>query len=146
MKHTFGILLSLFLLLPASNAVAQRLNGIRVESHTPIEVFVDGVKVCNRVNSCMIANLRRGTYFVEVFAPSGHYGSRQAVFSQNVRYSGSGIKDIFIDGNIDDDEIYLPGTLRPMSFWQGYKLPNSIPTRKISSKWLRRRICFLPHR
>ena len=114
MKHTFGILLSLFLLLPASNAVAQRLNGIRVESHTPIEVFVDGVKVCNRVNSCMIANLRRGTYFVEVFASSGHYGSRQAVFSQNVRYSGSGIKDIFIDGNIDDDEIYLPGTLRPM--------------------------------
>ena len=93
MKHTFGILLSLFLLLPASNAVAQRLNGIRVESHTPIEVFVDGV---------------------EVFASSGHYGSRQAVFSQNVRYSGSGIKDIFIDGNIDDDEIYLPGTLRPM--------------------------------
>ena len=73
MKHTFGILLSLFLLLPASNAVAQRLNGIRVESYTPIEVFVDGVKVCNRVNSCMIANLRRGTYFVEVFSSSGPY-------------------------------------------------------------------------
>ena len=102
MKHTFGILLSLFLLLPASNAVAQRLNGIHVESHTPIEVFVDGVKVCNRVNSCMIANLRRGTYFVEVFASSGHYGSRQAVFSQNVRYSGSGIKDIFIDRTFDE--------------------------------------------
>ena len=75
MKHIFGLLLSLLLLVPANDVSAQGLNGIRVESNTPIEVFVDGVKVCNMVNSCMVANLRRGTYLIEVFAaPSGGYG------------------------------------------------------------------------
>jgi hypothetical protein len=116
MKHIFGLLLSLLLLVPANNASAQGLNGIRVESNTPIEVFVDGVKVCNMVNSCMVANLRRGTYLIEVFAaPSGGYGSPQIVFSENVRYSGVGIRDIFVGGgNSHGGNIYVPGMLRPM--------------------------------
>ncbi len=60
----FGILFSLFV----QGVSAQELNGIRVESNVPVEVFVNGAKVCNPVQSCMITNLISGDYLVEVFA------------------------------------------------------------------------------
>ncbi|KGN82376.1 hypothetical protein HW49_01915 [Porphyromonadaceae bacterium COT-184 OH4590] len=113
MKRTYVILLSLLLSMTTANLFAQRLNGgIRIESNTPIEVFVDGVKVCNPVYSCMITNLRRGTYLVEAFAISSDRGGvfSQLVFSERVHYSGFDIKDIVVRTDDLIDNSYL----RPM--------------------------------
>jgi len=96
MKHLSTILVSLLLLIAFNNVNAQNINGIRIECDTPVEVFINGMKVCNPVQSCMIANLGSGTYHIEAY--TADYITRELLFSKNVRYSGYGIKEIILDG------------------------------------------------
>lgn len=106
------VLLTLF----AGGLQAQHFRGIRIESNAPIEVYLDGVRMCSPVHSCMITNLRRGTYLLEVFLvipDKGHMLSK-LVFNEEVFYSGVDIKDIFIPTDDNWEIPYPPGNVMPM--------------------------------
>ncbi len=108
----FGILFSLFV----QGVSAQELNGIRVESNAPVEVFVNGAKVCNPVHSCMITNLISGDYLVEVFAArlDAGYSSSKLLFRETIYYSGDRLKDIFVDSGEDYPRDFRPDFRRTM--------------------------------
>lgn len=106
------VLLTLF----ASGLQAQRFRGIRVESNAPVEVYLDGVRMCSPVHSCMITNLRRGAYLLEAFLVMPDRGRRlsKLVFKEEVFYSGTDIKDIFIQTDNAWEIPYPPGDVAPM--------------------------------
>lgn len=120
MKQTYVILLSIVMTLSAVDMSAQRIptmrgttnsrlnnGGIRIECNAPIDVYVDGIKMCNAVNTCMVANLPRGEYFVEAYVVSSNqsYGSSPLVFSERVRISSMEVKDIVVrsDANMGNN-------------------------------------------
>lgn len=131
MKQTYVILLSVIMTLSAVDVSAQKRlqrnnttlysSGIRIECNAPIDVFVDGVKMCEAVNTCMVANLPRGEYFVEVYEV-GYYSTSRPIYSQRVRLnSNMEVKDIVVRsdangsnygnyGNYDGNynSLYLP--------------------------------------
>lgn len=122
MKRIITLFSIAILFLTVSQTVsAQLLRGIRVESNVPVEVYIDGEKACNPVYSCLIANLRRGQYLIEVFSASAY--SRDVapglLFSEQVYYSGRELKDIFVSSaeHIDEDfpEDFDPNFRPPMS-------------------------------
>lgn len=91
--------------------------GIRIECNAPIDVFIDGVKMCNSVNTCMVANLPRGRYWVEAFVvnPNQGYGVSRLVFSEAVTLNSMEVKNIVVrsDGSTggsysNADIIYPP--------------------------------------
>ena len=66
---TRKILFSICFLLASFSIAAAPLDGIRIESEgQPIIVLIDGQQVCTPTLSCFIANLRGGSYRVEVYA------------------------------------------------------------------------------
>lgn len=100
-KTSFFIFV-LFLAIFSYPVFSQQLSGIRVESDSPVEVFINGDKACNPVQSCMVTNLRRGYYLVEVYAISSdsrYAVSPELLFSERVYFSGRGLKDIFVDAS-----------------------------------------------
>lgn len=99
---SIGLLLMAF----TSKVSAQRLGGIRIESNAPVDVYIGGNKACDGVQTCMIANLRRGSYTIEVFDLNAQRGFSQPLFRQSVFYSGQGVKDIFVNSNAEFDEYY----------------------------------------
>lgn len=69
---TRKFLFSICFLLASFSIAAAPLDGIRIESEgQPIIVLIDGQQVCTPTLSCFIANLRRGSYRVEVVWPRG---------------------------------------------------------------------------
>lgn len=109
MKRT-TTLFSLLLLLTffATSASAQRFGGIKIESNIPVDVYIDGERISDRVQSCMIANLRRGTYLIEVFGQigNGRYDSSEPLFAERVFYSGEGVREILVNAEDDYDDYY----------------------------------------
>lgn len=83
---------------------AARLNGIRIESSSgAVIVYLNGEQVCSASGSCFIANLTGGYYEIRVyearFGGRGEHDRRERLlFNERVRYSGSGVKDIFVRG------------------------------------------------
>lgn len=126
MKRIYLILLSVVLMtLSSVDMSAQRTpktgmlnnSGIRIECNAPIDVFIDGVKMCNAVNSCMVANLPRGRYWVEAFVVNSNqgYGVSRLVFNESVTLNSMEVKNIVVrsDGTIggsygNADIIYPP--------------------------------------
>ncbi len=115
MKKNLAVL-SLLLTLFAGGLQAQRFRGIRVESNAPVEVYLDGMRVCSPVHSCMITNLRRGTYLLEAFLvmPDRNHMLSKLVFKEEVFFSGADVKDIFIQTDNTWEIPYPPGDLVPM--------------------------------
>lgn len=110
MKRITTLFSIAILFLSISQSVsAQQLRGIRVESNAPIEVFIDGEKACNPVYSCLIANLRRGQYLIEVFSASPYSRdiAPELLFSERVFYSGRELKDIFVSSGEHVDEDFV---------------------------------------
>lgn len=99
MKKLLLILVSLLFI--ASFTKAADLKGIRVESTYPILVYLDGTQMCSPVYSCFIANLRSGSYRVEVY----NARSNRRIFSENIYYNGFRLEEINIDGRRPDHNI-----------------------------------------
>ena len=104
-------------------AAAQRLNGISVEgNYNRIVVFLDGQQMCEGTSSCFIANLRPGTYHVEVFRADEMrrpVSSRRPLYRDRVRYSGRSIHRITVgDRYVDDhcDRYQEPGVMSKADF------------------------------
>lgn len=92
MKKLLFILITL--LYTASFVKATDIKGIRVESDGyPILVYLDGAQMCSPVYSCFIANLRAGSYRVEVY----NARSNQRVYLENIYYNGFRIEEINIE-------------------------------------------------
>lgn len=106
-----NLFLTIVLLFCASapHTPAQNLYELRVESDAPVEVFLNGTQVCNPVQSCMIANLRRGSYLLEVFSIVRDFYNVEPklIYSENIYFSGREIKDVFVSSGIADDEAYV---------------------------------------
>lgn len=92
MKRSILLLLT-FLALLTTEALSQKIGGgILVESNAPVEVFINGQRISSPTYSCMVANLRRGNYLVEVYAAStmgGPYSSPRLIFRDRVNYTGN---------------------------------------------------------
>ena len=95
----------LFCIIGFTTLSAQGLKGIYIESNTLIEVYVDQTKVCNPVQSCMITNLPRGNYFIEVFEVNPQNINRQPnlLYRETIFYTGRGIEDIIVESDKQDE-------------------------------------------
>ena len=86
---------------------AQHLHGIRIHAgNHRVLVYMDGRQISLPTTSCFIANLHQGRYAIEVYeAGSHHHGSHmrgRLLYRESVRYKGHGIKDIVVNGRVDD--------------------------------------------
>ncbi len=98
MKSIYKILFAVCLLIPTGNTWAQNISGIRVESNSPIEVFVNGTRVSNLVYSCMITNLKRGNYTIEAFGYNDDFnGIKQLLYREIIHFNGIGIREVFVN-------------------------------------------------
>lgn len=109
------LILSFCFLLATLTLMAASIDGIRVESpDRPIIVFIDGQQMCTPTFSCFVANLRGGSYRVEVYAArnGGRPGRENLLYDERVHYSGMNVKDIFI-GNDKETDRHPEGHHRP---------------------------------
>lgn len=143
------LIIILSFLLATITLHAAPIDGIRIESNDrPILVYVDGQQMCLPTTSCFIANLRNGSYRIEVYesrftGPSERLWKGERLYSQQVSYSGRGVKDIFVESRErpgydrpgvrpnrpDDDYDYRPSdrVMSRSSFEQFFNLYKNEP-------------------
>lgn len=95
----------LFCIIGMTSLSAQTLRGIYIESNTPVEVYMNQQKVCNPVQSCMITNLARGNYFIEVFEASSQSmnGKPNLLYRETIYYTGRGVEEIIVESDNQDE-------------------------------------------
>lgn len=97
------IIISFCFLLAALSVKAQSISGIRIDGgDTPVLVYFGGNQMCSPTTTCFVANLNAGYYTVEIYAsrysrPGERVWKGQRLYNQRVYFSGSGVKDIFVD-------------------------------------------------
>lgn len=110
------------LLLGVLSLKAQSVNGIRIDGDgSSIVVYMDGRQISLPTTTCFIANLRGGSYRIEVYTARNYrsgerMGREYLLFDERVFFNGSGVKDIFVgrnEGNRPGNRPY-PGN-RPSS-------------------------------
>lgn len=110
---TRKFLFSICFLLASFSIVAAPLDGIRIESEgQPIIVLLDGQQVCTPTLSCFIANLRGGSYRVEVYAVrrGNNLSKENLLYDERVFCSGMEVKEIVVDSrNRPDSHSHRPG-------------------------------------
>lgn len=100
MKRSFVIAFAILVQVLFSYSFAQRLSGLRITSEEfPIVVCIDGREISLPSHSCFVANLDRGTYYVEVYRISSIGTRLGRVYSRNVHYNGTKTIDIFINSH-----------------------------------------------
>lgn len=100
-----------------SSVLAQRLNGLLFESSQKITININGQDINDPSQSCFIANLKRGDYFVKAFI------NGRCVYEEEIFYNGRGVEKIIINrgsegGNIPNNEVFtqLLKVLKEASF------------------------------
>lgn len=119
MKRTVLAFIIMWVCISFCNA--QQLSGIRIDSPIPVVVYVNGKQVSDAVQSCFIAGLRRGNYFIEAFPGIRSEHDRRPqkpLLSKRVDYSGSDILLIRIEGDYRPipDQPYYPIGMDPEAF------------------------------
>ena len=110
---TRKFLFSICFLLASFSIAAAPLDGIRIEREgQPIIVLIDGQQVCTPTLSCFIANLRRGSYRVEVYAArhENNLSKENLLYDERVFCSGMEVKEIVVDSrNRPEAHPHRPG-------------------------------------
>lgn len=103
------IIISFCFLLAVLAVKAQSISGIRIDGgDVPILVYFGGNQMCLPTTTCFVANLKSGYYTIEVYETRfTRAGERvwkgQRLYNQRVYFSGSGVKDIFVDNRPDNN-------------------------------------------
>ncbi len=99
-------------LLISTTISSQTIQGIRITSDIPVEIFLDGVQVSHPAQSIMICNLKRGNFLIEAFAKTrdGRSVRSESVYRKRISYSGRNITDIHIETSMGHNNIIRPNS------------------------------------
>lgn len=101
MKKTFLILLVLS--LSVCTGYAQQLNGIQIDSSSPVVIFINGTQASPPVQTCFVCTTQRATYLIEAYNPNRPFLGPKRIrplFSKRVRYIGKDVLHIKIETGI----------------------------------------------
>lgn len=99
------IIISFCFLLAALSVKAQSISGIRIDGgDTPILVYLDGRPINEPATSCFIANLRPGTYMIEVYAtrytrPGERLWKGESLYNKRFSFNGREVESISVNNH-----------------------------------------------